>query len=206
MLVQSRDPEQDFVEEPRRGQWGYPGQTQSSFTNINRMLSRAEGQWGEGPSLQDHFKLSSPSTGWWHRLCSQATVGKGEQEVVRKVESKPYESTGWLPLAFSAFLCFSTSNLSLQLNLSLFYRVCRNKQNKGWACDLDRSERPLSLSTLCFSSNPEMTRLNPVLGHLVERVLILHSSGPAGSISIMVIVRCTTRGLQQAFRAVAAAL
>lgn len=41
---------------------------------------------------------------------------------------------------------------------------------------------------------------------LVERVLVLHSSGPASPISIMVVLRRTTRGLQQAFRAVTPAL
>lgn len=46
----------------------------------------------------------------------------------------------------------------------------------------------------------------PGLGHLVERVLVLHSSGPASPISIMIVIRCTTRGLQQTFRAIAPAL
>lgn len=48
--------------------------------------------------------------------------------------------------------------------------------------------------------------IGPGLGHLVERVLVLHSSGPASPISIMIVIRCTTRGLQQTFRAIAPAL
>lgn len=56
-----------------------------------------------------------PSSGWWHRLCSQGTVGKNEQEVVGWGESKPYGSARWLPFAFYAAL----STLSLQLNLFL---------------------------------------------------------------------------------------
>lgn len=156
------------------------------------------------------FLTLSPSMGWWHRLCSQATVGKGEQEVVRRVESKPYDSTRWLPLAFSTFLCFSSTrpNLSLQLNFSLLHLICKNKQNRRWSFGpfWSTAERPLSLQPFYFSPSPENIWLNPALGQLVERVLILHSSGPAASISIVVVLRCTTRGLQQAFRAVASAL
>lgn len=49
------------------------------------------------------------------------------------------------------------------------------------------------------------TWLNPALGGLVERVLVLHGSGPASPIGIVVVLGRTTRGLQQALRAVAPA-
>lgn len=85
------------------------------------------------------FQTLNGSAGWWHRLCSQGTVGKGEQEVVRKDESKPYDSTGlhWsscflrpliFPAAFStcpfltAAFCFSAHSHSQQLSLK---RSCR---------------------------------------------------------------------------------
>lgn len=107
-------------------------------------------------------------------------MGKSEQEVVKQVESKPYDCTRGLPLAVCG------PNLLLQLNTKTIADLMI------W---LDLTPAASSF----FSSSP---RVN----HLVERVLVLHGAGPAGSISVVVVLRCATRGLQQAFRAVAPAL
>lgn len=72
--------------------------------------------WGaeEGGVSAGSFQTLSPLAGWWHRLCSWRTLGKNEQEMVRGVESKPYDS-----------ICLQSSTplrffFSVHLNL-LFY-------------------------------------------------------------------------------------
>lgn len=102
----------------------------------------------------------------------------------------------------------SSCSLSNQRNRKLPWN--KNKQTRQcviqWFGPFSSSaECPVSPSTFCVSSNQNLW-LKPALDHLVERVLVLYRSGPASPVSIVVVLRCTTRGLQQAFRAVAPAL
>lgn len=48
--------------------------------------------------------------------------------------------------------------------------------------------------------------LNTAAGFSVEGVLVLHCPGPPSPVGVVIVLRCSTGGLQQALRAVAPAL
>ncbi len=243
--------------ETLQGQWGYPGQTQSSFTNINGTLS---GALKGGRFLQGHFKLSTLQQG--------GDTGSAPRELWVRMNRKWFEVVikaiwlHWMTSSCSPLLQSSLPQLSLHLGLvfrsistSPFCTVflClltflsltwshraaqglnsmdtplrttsppssnqrnrklpwnKNKQTKRWVIQRfgpfsSSALCSVSPSTFCISFNPENTWLNAALSNLVERVLVLYCSGPASPISVVVVLRRTTRGFQQAFRAVASAL
>lgn len=74
-------PEQRLCRETLRGRRGYPGQTQSSFTNISGMLSGAV-RGGRGLFLQQGGDTGPAPRELWV---------EDEQEVMRGYESKPYD-------------------------------------------------------------------------------------------------------------------
>lgn len=106
------------------GRWGYPEQTQSSFTNIEEMLS--EELTGEGVSLWGQFKRPA---GWWH--CFWGT--EAEQEVVGGGESKPDASTG-SPFLSSQVHCFNPL-------FFLFLGRLIYKENRSMNCCFFNSSR-----------------------------------------------------------------
>lgn len=53
---------------------------------------------------------------------------------------------------------------------------------------------------------PQSQNSSPIGGCLVERVLVLHGSGPPSPVCVVVVLGRSTRGIQQPFRAVTSAL
>lgn len=65
---------------------------------------------------------------------------------------------------------------------------------------------PQTQDAPCHLPQSENKWLIPDRGCLVERVLVLHGPGPPSPICIMVVLRWSTRGIQQPFWAVTPAL
>lgn len=90
----------DSVEEKKK----LPGTVGISGTDLKQLYKHL-GDALRDPEGRGSYLLQTlnPSAGWWHTLCCGGSVGLGEQEAVKGGESKPYDSSEWLPHAASAY-------------------------------------------------------------------------------------------------------